>query len=313
MDLYRDGRLDAKCREAEVLLSSCCLCPRQCGVDRTHGQKGFCRSGCLPIVSSYNAHMGEEPPISGSKGSGTIFFANCNMACAYCQNWPISQLGQGQKVSFERLAGMMLELQERGCHNINFVTPSHMTAQILLALPIAVKQGFNLPLVYNSSGYDAQISLKLMDGVVDIYLPDIRYCDPDASERYSQAPDYPAVCRAALREMWRQAGALQTDREEIAQKGMIIRHLVLPNQLSQTREALSFLAGEISPAVHLSLMAQYFPAHQTKSMPELDRRLTSGEYREALGWMEELGLENGWHQELDDSGGGPSDRIVRET
>ncbi|MBI5806549.1 radical SAM protein [candidate division TA06 bacterium] len=311
IELFQDGRLEARCREAEKLLSSCCLCPRQCGVDRARNQKGFCRSGRLPIVSSYNAHMGEEPPISGSRGSGTIFFANCNMACVYCQNWPISQLGQGQEVSLKRLAGMMLELQERGCHNINLVTPSHMTAQILLALRLAAEQGFNLPLVYNSSGYDSQTSLKLLDGVVDIYLPDIRYCDPEASEKYSQAPDYPEVCRAALKEMWRQAGELETDHAGIAQRGMIVRHLVLPNRLSQTREALAFLAGEISPAVHLSLMAQYFPAHQTKAMPELDRRLMPEEYRQALEWLEELGLENGWHQELDESGGGPPDRIVR--
>ncbi|MBI4727318.1 hypothetical protein HY768_08890 [candidate division TA06 bacterium] len=159
-------------QEARGLLASCQLCPRQCGVNRAQNQKGFCRSGRLPIVSSYNAHLGEEPPISGSRGSGTIFFANCNMACVYCQNWPISQLGQGQEVTFDRLAGMMLELQERGCHNINFVTPSHMIAQILIALPLAVETGFNLPLVYNSSGYDSQNSLKLMDGVVDIYLPE---------------------------------------------------------------------------------------------------------------------------------------------
>jgi putative pyruvate formate lyase activating enzyme len=308
----RSGRLDEKCREAEELLSSCRLCPRQCGADRARNQKGFCRSGRLPIVSSYNAHMGEEPPISGSQGSGTIFFANCNMACVYCQNWPISQLGQGQEVSFDRLAGMMLELQERGCHNINFVTPSHMTAQILLALPIAIEQGFNLPLVYNSSGYDSLNSLKLMDGVVDIYLPDIRYCDPEESKKYSQAPDYPEVCRAALKEMWRQTGELQTDQNGIAQRGMIVRHLVLPNRLSQTREALTFLSNEISPALHLSLMAQYFPAHQTKSIPELDRRLNKEEYRQALDWLEEMRLENGWHQELDDSGGGPAGRIVRE-
>jgi len=304
--------LDDRCREAEKLLASCCLCPRRCGVARSRDQKGFCRSGYLPIVSSYNAHLGEEPPISGTKGSGTIFFSNCNMTCVYCQNWPISQLGQGQEVSFERLAGMMLELQERGCHNINFVTPSHMTAQILLSLRLAVGKGFNLPLVYNSSGYDSRNSLKLMDGVMDIYLPDIRYCDPEAAGKYSQAPDYPAVCRAAIREMWRQAGELQLDESGAAQKGLIVRHLVLPNRLSQTREALAFLANEISPAVHLSLMAQYFPAHQTKVMPELDRRLTVEEYRQALDWLEELGLENGWHQELDDSGGGPSGRIVRD-
>jgi putative pyruvate formate lyase activating enzyme len=312
LKLFQRGVLEERCREAEEHLSACLLCPRRCGTDRSQNQKGFCRSGYLPIVSSYNAHLGEEPPISGTRGSGTIFFANCNLACVYCQNWPISQMGQGQEVSFERLAGMMLELQARGCHNINFVTPSHMTAQILLALPIAIEQGFRLPLVYNTSGYDSQNSLKLLDGVVDIYLPDIRYCDPDSAGKYSQAPDYPKVCRAALKEMWRQAGELHLDESGLAQKGLIVRHLVLPNKLSQTREALDFLAHEISPLVHLSLMAQYFPAHQTAVMPELNRRLTDEEYRQALDWLEELGLENGWHQELDDSGGGPAGRIVRD-
>ncbi|MBI4726697.1 radical SAM protein [candidate division TA06 bacterium] len=310
--LHRSGQLKTRSQEARGLMASCQLCPRQCGVNRMENQKGFCRSGRLPIVSSYNAHLGEEPPISGAKGSGTIFFSNCNLACVYCQNWPISQLGQGQEVSFDRLAGMMLELQERGCHNINFVTPSHMTAQILLALPRAIEQGFNLPLVYNSSGYDSQNSLKLMDGVVDIYLPDIRYCDPEASKKYSQASDYPAVCRDALKEMWRQVGELQTGQNGLAQRGMIVRHLVLPNRLSQTREALTFLAQEISPLVHLSLMAQYFPAHQTSALPEIDRCLTIEEYRQALDWLDEMGLENGWHQEIDGSGGGPADRIVRD-
>jgi len=312
LKLFRQGQLGRRAEAAEKLLESCCLCPRRCGINRRQNQKGFCRSGYLPIVSSYNAHLGEEPPISGTKGSGTIFFANCNLACVYCQNWPISQLGQGQEVSFERLAGMMLELQERGCHNVNFVTPSHMTAQILLALPIAIEQGFNLPLVYNSSGYDSLDSLKLMDGVVDIYLPDIRYCDPNAAGRYSQAPDYPEVCRAALKEMWHQTGELETDRDGIARKGMIVRHLVLPNRLSQTREALEFLACEISPLVHLSLMAQYFPTHRAVQMPELSRRITGSEYQQAVEWLKETDLENGWHQEMDDSGGGPSGRIVSD-
>jgi putative pyruvate formate lyase activating enzyme len=312
LKLFQSGALEKRCREAEEHLSACLLCPRRCGTNRWHNPKGFCRSGQLPIVSSYNAHLGEEPPISGTRGSGTIFFANCNMACVYCQNWPISQLGQGQEVSFERLAGMMLELQARGCHNINFVTPSHMTAQILLSLRLAVGQGFNLPLVYNSSGYDSQNSLKLLEGVVDIYLPDIRYCDPDAAGKYSQAPDYPGVCRAALKEMWRQTGELKTDRDGIAQKGMIVRHLVLPHRLSQTREALEYLAHEISPSVHLSLMAQYFPTHRAMQIPELSRRITGAEYQQAVEWLEEMGLENGWHQELDDSGGGPSGRIVSD-
>jgi len=213
----------------------------------------------------------------------------------------------------ERLAGMMMELQQRGCHNINFVTPSHMTAQILMALEIAVPQGFNLPLVYNTSGYDSLDSLKLLEGVIDIYLPDIRYTDPGAAERYSGAGDYPAINQAALKEMWRQVGELQLDDEGIAFRGMLVRHLVLPNGLSQTKEALKFLSCEISPRVHLSLMSQFFPAHKANQTTELGRNISREEYRQAVEWAEEYGLENGWHQELDDTGGGPPDRIVKVT
>jgi len=313
IDLYRTGELKKRAREAGDLLASCTLCPRNCGANRRQGQLGFCRSGFLPTVSSYNAHHGEEPPISGTRGSGTIFFSHCNLSCCYCQNWPISQLGQGQEVSCERLAGMMMELQQRGCHNINFVTPPHMTAQILMALEIAVPQGFNLPLVYNTSGYDSLDSLKLLEGVIDIYLPDIRYTDPGAAERYSGAGDYPAVNQAALKEMWRQVGELQLDGEGIAFRGMLVRHLVLPNGLSQTREALKFLAREMSPKAHLSLMSQFFPAHKANQTAELGRSISLEEYQQAVEWAEEFGLENGWHQELDDTGGGPPDRIVKAT
>ncbi|MBU1355349.1 MAG: radical SAM protein [Candidatus Edwardsbacteria bacterium] len=313
IELYKTGDLEKKSREAHDLLTCCTLCPRSCGVNRLQGQLGFCRSGFLPTVSSYNAHHGEEPPISGTRGSGTIFFSHCNLSCCYCQNWPISQLGQGQEVSCERLAGMMMELQQRGCHNINFVTPSHMIAQILMALEIAVPQGFNLPLVYNTSGYDSLDSLKLLEGVIDIYLPDIRYTDPGAAERYSGAGDYPAVNQATLKEMWRQVGELQLDDEGIAFRGMLVRHLVLPNGLSQTKEALKFLYCEISPRVHLSLMSQFFPAHKANQTAELGRNISREEYRQAVEWTKEYELENGWHQELDDTGGGPPDRIVKTT
>jgi putative pyruvate formate lyase activating enzyme len=313
LELFNSGELGRRRQEAEKLLAFCNLCPRRCGVNRRYNNNGICRSGYLPVVSSYNAHHGEEPPISGYGGSGTIFFANCNLSCAYCQNWPISQLGQGREVTFDRLAGMMMELQERGCHNVNFVTPSHMAAQILITLERAVPLGFKLPLVYNSSGYDSLDALRLLDGVIDIYLPDIRYSDPMVSQKYSGAGDYPEVDRVALKEMWRQVGQLQVDQQGVACRGMIVRHLVLPNGLSQTRHALEFLAQDISPQVHLSLMAQYFPTHRASSFPELARHINQDEYQQALGWLEELGLENGWHQELDESGGGPSDRIVKDT
>lgn len=308
---WRSGELRKRSQEAEKLLASCTLCPRACRADRRWGRTGYCRSGRLPAVASWNAHHGEEPPISGSRGSGTIFFSNCNLACAYCQNWPISQLGQGKEVSFEDLAGMMLELQERGCHNINFVTPSHMVAQILVSLDIAAERGLRIPLVYNSSGYDSLNSLSLLDGLVDIYMPDIRYLDPIVAQRYSGAADYPEAARRALKEMWRQVGPLQLDEEGIARRGMLVRHLVLPNNLSQSLDCLEFLAQYISPQVYLSLMAQYFPAHRANGMPELSRPLSHDEYQRVVDKAEALGFENGWFQELDHSGGGPGGRIVK--
>jgi putative pyruvate formate lyase activating enzyme len=309
-DAWRSGELRRRSQEAEKLLASCTVCPRNCRADRRWGRTGYCRSGRLPAVASYNAHHGEEPPISGTRGSGTIFFSNCNLSCAYCQNWPISQLGQGKEVSFEELAGMMLELQERGCHNINFVTPSHMVAQIIISLELATERGLRIPLVYNSSGYDSLEALALLEGLVDIYMPDIRYLDRAAAQRYSGASDYPEVAKAALREMWRQVGPLVLDGDGIARRGMLVRHLVLPNNLSQSLECLEFLAREISPRVYLSLMAQYFPAHRALKMPELARGLSHEEYQRAVEKAEELGFDNGWFQELDHSGGGPADRIV---
>lgn len=308
---WRSGELGKRSQEAEKLLASCTLCPRACRADRRWGRTGYCRSGRLPAVASYNAHHGEEPPISGSRGSGTIFFSNCNLACAYCQNWPISQLGQGKEVSFEDLAGMMLELQERGCHNINLVTPSHMVAQILISLELAAGRGLRIPLVYNSSGYDSLDALSLLDGLVDIYMPDIRYLDPVVSKRYSDAADYPQTVRQSLKEMWRQVGPLQLDDDGIARRGMLVRHLVLPNGLSQSLECLEFLAKEISPQVYLSLMAQYFPAHKAPGMPELARGVTAEEYQKAVDRAGELGFANGWFQDLDHSGGGPGGRIVK--
>jgi len=309
--LHKSGELSIRSQDARELLASCTLCPRSCGADRRWGRRGYCRSGRLPAVASCNAHHGEEPPISGSRGSGTIFFSDCNLACAYCQNWPISQLGQGREVGLDELAGMMLELQGRGCHNINLVTPSHMVAQVVMALELAAGKGLRLPLVYNSSGYDSMNALGLLDGLVDIYMPDIRYMDREAARKYSDAADYPDVCRKALREMWRQVGPLVLDQDGVAQHGMLVRHLVLPNGLSQSAECLEFLAREISPRVYLSLMAQYFPAHRAPGMPELARPITAEEYRTAVEKAEELGMDCGWHQELDHSGGGPVERIVQ--
>ena len=290
------SRIDA----AYELLESCRVCPRECGMNRLKNDKlGFCRSGLNPVVSSASSHHGEEPPLSGTKGSGTIFFANCNLRCVYCQNYPISQMGNGAERTPGELACQMLRLQEQGCHNLNLVTPTHFMPQILKALGIARERGFNLPVVYNTSGYESLDALRLLDGIVDIYMPDMRYSDDGIARRYSAAPDYPEANRAAVREMYRQVGNLVVDGNGIAKRGLIIRHLVLPNGLSGSESIMKFLAEEISKDVYISLMSQYFPAYKAPTMKELSRRITAEEYEEACGIMEKYGLENGWVQEFE--------------
>lgn len=278
------------------MLSPCEVCPRKCGVNRLEGEKGFCRSGEEVIVSSYNAHFGEEPPLVGYFGSGTIFFTNCNLKCVYCQNYPISQLGNGNKVSLSELAKIMLALQKRKCHNINLVTPTHFVPQILNSLKSAIKMGLRIPIVYNTSGYDSVNTLKLLDGVVDIYLPDARYADNEIARKYSSAPNYFEIMKKALKEMHRQVGDLVTDKIGVARTGLIVRHLVLPEGLSGTKKIMRFIAREISPHTYISLMAQYFPAYQAGQFPPLSRRINREEYREALRAFKEEGLENGWFQ-----------------
>ena len=285
--------------QARERLRHCMLCPRACGVDRLAGEVGYCRSGSAAKVASYNVHMWEEPPISGVGGSGTIFFSNCTARCLFCQNYPISQLGGGKEVSDQRLAEMMLWLQTHGCHNINLVTPTHFVPPILVALEIAARRGLHIPLIYNTSGYDTVDTLRLLDGVVDIYLPDAKYAEDAVAQRISGFRDYVANNRAALREMRRQVGtALVLDHESIAQRGMIIRHLILPDGLSQTPAVLQWIASNISPRVYVSLMAQYFPAYQACGHHELGRRLTPEEYEAGLAALEAAGLQNGWQQEL---------------
>ncbi len=298
--MISDTELHQRIDEAYKLLESCRVCPRECGVNRLRNDKlGFCRSGLNPVVSSVSPHHGEEPPLSGSKGSGTIFFTNCNLRCLYCQNYPISQMGNGAERSPGELACQMLWLQEQGCHNLNLVTPTHFVPQILKALGIARERGFSLPIVYNTSGYESVESLRLLDGIVDIYLPDMRYSDEAAARKYSVAPDYPEINRAAIREMFRQVGNLVLDENGIAKRGIIIRHLVLPHGLSGTEEVMKFLAEEISKEVYISLMSQYFPAYKANEHPELSRRVTAAEYEDARKIMEKYGLENGWMQEFE--------------
>jgi putative pyruvate formate lyase activating enzyme len=253
-------------------------------------EKGFCRTGLGAVVSSYSPHFGEEEPLVGVGGSGTIFFTHCNLLCLFCQNYEISHLGEGHEVLPNRLAEMMLHLQELGCHNINFVSPSHVVAQILAALPKAIEGGLKVPLVYNTGGYDSVETLKLLDGIFDIYMPDLKFMDGEAAHRYCRARDYPERAQAAIREMHRQVGDLALDHRGIAERGLLIRHLVLPGGLAGTREAMRFLARDISPNIYVNIMAQYRPCGEAMSYPPLNRRVSSKEYEEALQLAREEGI-----------------------
>ena len=298
--MISDTELQKRIDAAYGLLSSCRVCPRECGANRLKNDKlGFCRSGLDPIISSVSQHFGEEPPLSGTKGSGTVFFTNCNLRCVYCQNYPISQLGNGEERTPGELACQMLWLQEQGCHNLNLVTPTHFVPQILKALGIAIQRGFNLPIVYNTSGYESMETLRLLDGIVDIYLPDMRYSDNAAAMKYSIAPDYPQLNRAAIKEMYRQVGNLVLDEQGVARQGLIVRHLVLPGNIAGTEAVMKFLAEEISKDVSISLMSQYFPAYRAREFKEMNRRITTEEYEKAYQIMLKYGLENGWIQNLD--------------
>ena len=247
LKLHERGVLAERIRKALDILNECDLCPRQCRVDRIEGEKGVCRTERRAVVSSYNAHFGEESPLVGRGGSGTIFFTHCNLLCLFCQNYEISHLGEGREVVPKILAGMMIALQRMGCHNINFVSPSHVIAQILEALPFAIDEGLNVPLVYNTGGYDSVSSLELLDGIVDIYMPDVKFFDSDVAGKFCNAPDYPDVVKAALKEMHRQVGDLTMDDEGIAERGLLVRHLVMPGGSADTGDVTAFLAKEISP------------------------------------------------------------------
>jgi len=296
IELYRSGELKNRVKKAYELLEKCTVCPRRCNVNRLRGEKGFCRTGFELVVSSFHCHFGEEPPISGYRGSGTIFFTHCNLGCVFCQNYPISHLGNGNQVSQKRLAEMMLILQKKGCHNINLVTPTHFVPQILSSLSLAIENGLNIPLVYNCGGYEATDTLKLLDGVVDIYMPDIKYGGVEEGKRYSSAPDYFQIAKEAIKEMYQQVGNLRINEEGIAQRGLLVRHLVLPDGLARSKEVLTFLAKQISPDVYVSIMSQYFPAYRAGEFKELNRRITSEEYEEVLSIADELGLKRGWRQ-----------------
>jgi putative pyruvate formate lyase activating enzyme len=287
---YREGLFAEKIEKAFRLLEKCRLCPRNCGVNRIQGEKKFCGAGLLPEVSSYSPHFGEERPLVGSHGSGTIFMTHCNLKCLFCQNYAISHGREGREISFERLAGMMVELQMMGCHNINFVTPTHFVPQILKALPVAVEKGLKVPLVYNSGGYDSVETLKLLDGVFDIYMPDFKYADENVAEEYSQASDYPERAKLAFKEMHRQVGDLLLDERGIALKGLLARHLVLPHGLAGTKKVMHFLAQEISENTYVNIMDQFYPCGKISPNSPLARRITQREYNEALEAAKEEGI-----------------------
>ena len=281
--LHLKGELAKRAAEAAKHLESCDLCARYCYVNRLQTLKGVvCHTGEKAVVHSYGPHHGEENPLRGTRGSGTIFFSWCNLRCQYCQNWEISQKGLGQGVTAEELANMMLLLQAQGCHNINFVSPSHVVAQIIAAVDIAAAKGLHLPLVYNTGGYDSPEALTLLDGVIDIYMPDMKYSDSEIAHHYSHVRNYVEVNRAAVKEMHRQVGDLVLDDEGIAVRGLLVRHLVLPNRLAGTEETLRFIAEEISTNTYINLMDQYYPCYRAGDYPQLDRRISSEEYNEAL-------------------------------
>jgi len=291
LELFRSGELEERAGAAVRRLAACVLCARNCRVDRRETTKGaVCRTGRHAVLHSFGAHHGEERPLRGWGGSGTIFFSWCNLRCVYCQNWEISQKGVGHAIDARSLAACMLSLQEQGCHNVNFVTPSHVVAQILEALVIAARLGLRLPLVYNTGGYDSLEALELLDGVVDIYMPDMKYGDSAVAHRYSHVRDYYEVNRAAVKEMHRQVGDLVVGEDGLARRGLLVRHLVLPGDLASTEKVLAFIAGEISPATYVNVMDQYHPCHRAHDVPPLDRPLSASEYRRAREIAQRLGL-----------------------
>lgn len=304
--LLKSGELKRRVESLEALLERCNICPRDCFNNRLKDEIAACYSGRLPIVSSYTAHFGEEPPLTGVRGAGNIFFGNCNLRCVYCQNYQISQTHKEQlknEVTHERLAEMMLELQARGCHNINFVSPTHFAPQMARAILIAAEKGLHLPIVYNTNAYDSVEVLRLLDGIVDVYLPDLKYAEDEAGFLYSKVRSYKSVSRAAIAEMYRQTGdELVYDQAGLLQRGLVIRLLVLPNDIGGLRESLGWIRDGLSPRVAVSLMAQYYPTNVAGTNQRyvlLSRRINESEWMRATTALEEFGMEEGWMQEYD--------------
>lgn len=291
LKLTAQGELENRIEALFKKLEKCVLCPRKCGVNRLEDEKGVCKTGRKAVVSSFGPHFGEESPLVGHSGSGTIFFTFCNLGCVFCQNYDISHLGHGDRVEEKYLADVMLRLQRMGCHNINFVTPTHVVPQIVKALSFAIEKGLNLPLVYNSGGYDSVETLKILDGIFDIYMPDFKYSDPGVAKRFSNAPDYPEVAKTALKEMHRQVGDLQMDSQGIAQRGLLIRHLVLPDDLAGTSEAMKFISEELSVNSYVNVMNQYRPEYKAFEYPPLDRSITRDEFLKASMIARDKGIK----------------------
>jgi len=300
--LYRSGELARRADALDALMDSCSLCPLLCGNNRHRNERARCYTGVLPVVSSFTPHFGEEPGLVGAHGAGNIFFGNCNLRCVYCQNHEISQnhrAEQAHEVSIGRLAEIMLSLQDRGCQTVGLVSPTHVVPQIVRALCLAVEKGLRVPLIYNTNGYDSVDVLRLLEGIIDIYLPDLKYAEEEFGFMYSKVHDYPQHARAAVREMYRQVGAdLLRDEQGLVRRGLIIRHLVLPNELAGSRETLRWIASTLSPHVTLSVMAQYFPTHRAAGTPLLDRMVREREYHRVLDELDALGMDRGWIQEF---------------
>lgn len=291
------SRTRESARALKDALRNCEICPRKCKIDRTKGKLGYCRSGANAAIYSYSSHHGEEPPLSGSKGSGTIFFSHCNMRCVYCQNYYFSQLEAGFEVSTDKLAKIMLSLQKAGCHNINLVSPTHFVPQIVAALEVAIRDGLSIPIVYNSSGYELTETIKMLNGVIDIYMPDMRYSDDAMAKKYSDAPDYVKYNRTSVKVMQEQVGDLVLDDNDIAIKGLIIRLLALPGDISGTKQSLRFIKDNISKNAYLSIMSQYYPTFKAYNYKELSCGITPEYYKNIVDEAGLLGLNNGWVQE----------------
>ncbi|MFB0532420.1 MAG: radical SAM protein, partial [Desulfatiglandales bacterium] len=290
LQLYKEGQLVKRVEQATRLLRECRLCPRQCAVDRLNNEKGFCKTGRRARVASYHAHFGEEAPLVGRFGSGTIFFSFCNLRCSFCQNYEISHLGQGVEMEAKDLAATMRELASRGCHNINLVTPTHAVPQILEALFLAVENGLNIPIVYNSGGYERVKTLELLRGIIDIYMPDFKFWDQKWADRYCQAPDYREMAARALKEMHAQVGDLKIDKHGIAERGLLVRHLVMPHGVSGTKEVMEFISKEISAHTYVNVMDQYRPCGTVYQDEYIDHRISAKEYSEALESAKDAGL-----------------------